>query len=138
MFSTNFLMFLLRNSPKYFSLAFRSLFLYFVFFFSVSVTYGLFLCLVYFFLSFHFSPSTIISLSLYFFIPLCISINVFQTIKALSPVLSCVSLFLSFKILTPTFKCAHDKKIRCSLNFEKYFTLSKPCSLSSRTKPTSL
>jgi len=37
MFSTNFLKFLLRNSPKYFSLVFPSLFLYLVFFFSVSV-----------------------------------------------------------------------------------------------------
>jgi len=136
MFSTNFLMFLLRNSPIYFSLAFRSLFLYFVFFFfSVSVTYGLFLCLVYFFLPFHFSPSTIISLFLY---PFMYKHKCLPNYQALSPVLSSVSLFLSFKILTPTFKCAHDKKIRCSLNFEKYFTLSKPCFLSSSTKPTSL
>jgi hypothetical protein len=127
MFSTNFLMFPLRNSPKYFSLAFRSLFLYLVFFFSVSITDALFLCHVYhvrlptfslFSIQYHFS----VPLFLY---PFTYKHKCLPNYQALSPFLSPISLFLSLKLQTPTFKCAHDKKIRRKLNFEKYFSLSK-------------
>ena len=120
-------MFLLRNSPKYFSLNFRSLFLYLVFFFYLSITDGLFLCLAY-----HvFLPTfSLLSIHYQFSVPLFLYPFMYKheclpNYQAHSPVLSSVSLFLSLKILTPTFKCARDKNIRRRLNLEKYFTLSK-------------
>lgn len=138
MFSTNFQMFLRRNSSKHFSLAFRSF---------VSLFGFLLFCFSHWrplSMSCIFLPIfSLLSIHYHFFVPPLLYSFTYKhkclpDYQAFSPVLSSVSLFLSLKILTPTLKCAHDKKIRRKLNFEKYFTLSKPCFLTSRTKPTSL